>query len=448
MNSAVRPEPVLRPKGMGRHSLDVVRNARVYMDGPTVVVRRRSGKERRYPVGGEGIRSAVFYPPPDADDSTAKNRSLRWGTLVFEGAEGRHLLQIPLADWLPEAGIVSTAQLTPEACLVRTGAKQLVELLGIPLELSRQPWSQSVSSAYGRGRRDVAAHRELPIWHSWVRGIGTLVWLLALLFPSLLLGDQDRWGIALASAALLVVVLVDPILRGVTHLRSRGGEYSLRTATVVPPPRVGATRRFCRTAGVRVLPADVVLTNGFGGERRIARDGVGSVARLVRLTHAGTGEPLGLELRDGTGQARALLPWHWWFSGPDGGERWLALTSALKVPHVEEKLKSRAADAAESWHRSLEFSADVLQMSPTADAKEARRQTSWYGGTLRDGTWMLAPVFAVLTLVVALAGDGGASVWLTGACVAATLVVVLWTTLGHWFLGRFTLDVPAVKEAG
>ncbi|MFF5344702.1 hypothetical protein ACFY4H_29040 [Streptomyces althioticus] len=92
------------------------------------------------------------------------------------------------------------------------------------------------------------------------------------------------------------------------------------------------TERFLRTAVVRVLPEEIILTNTVGEERWLARRGDHGVTRLLRLIASESGRPLALEFRGRDGEARALLPWGPWFAGPQGDDRWKYLVRALGVP--------------------------------------------------------------------------------------------------------------------
>jgi hypothetical protein len=435
------PEPMLRPKGTASFALDVARRARVYANGSSLVVRERSGHERRYAVGENGILQAVFYPPSHAGEETSRRLHERWGVVVFEGSERSHVLQIPLAEWLPEAEIVGTSALSPEECLQRTGLKQLANKLGIPLNASAEPWSSSVSERYGRGRHALAANWELPVWHSWVRGLGMLVWFIAFLFPSFLLGEQARWGPVIAAGALLAVAVSDVVVRTLVRLRARADVRLAEAATILPSPGSASSRRFCRTAAVRVLPRDIVVTNGLGEERWLARSGSQSVARLVRLVHAKSGEHLGVEFRGSSGEPRALLPWRWWFAGPEGDDRWAELTALLGVPTEEERLKP----GSEPWWREHRMSEDARRMSPVA-AKEARRRTSWYGSALGDATWMIVPVLSALPLAAALLGDGRTPAVVMGILSSATIAVIVGSALGHQLISRLDLDRPVREE--
>src|SRR5690348_10237443 len=112
------PEPVVRPRGMRPHGVQAVRRARLYSDGAALVLRDRGLSEHRYPVSSGGIRRAVFSPPSADLWVAGSGRPVeRWGVLAFQEEDGQPILEVPLADWLPEANVVGTLDLRPEKCL-------------------------------------------------------------------------------------------------------------------------------------------------------------------------------------------------------------------------------------------------------------------------------------------------------------------------------------------
>jgi hypothetical protein len=301
------------------YAVDIVRRARVYVRDGELVVRDRYLRERVYPLGNGGIVRAGFVPPADLDVSTQGPSADLWGVVDFQGADGRIILQVPLAEWLPEAGLIGLIGLSPKECLERTGLPSLVAHLGIPLSDDTASPRYPSDDGKSDGRPDRAVHRDLPAWHSWVRGIGMLVWLAFLLVIPMT-GHGNRWTVFTASVGLFLVPGADLALRFLLRSRSRR-DRSLAGAEVVGPSPAagsGATRRFRDAAAVRVLPGDVVLTDSAGMERWLPRHGAHGVGRLVRLLDPSSGDVLGVELRDRRNAARALLPWQPWFAGPGG----------------------------------------------------------------------------------------------------------------------------------
>ncbi|ELP64235.1 hypothetical protein ACKI1I_35085 [Streptomyces turgidiscabies] len=440
-------EPMLRPAGMRFPALDVVRSARVFADGKTLVVRDRRGGEKRYPVGGEGIRGAVFFPPADIWETTMKHPAARWGVLVFVDADGRYVLQIPLAHWLPEAGVVGTAQLRPMECLSRTGLKQLIDELRVPMTESETPWGREVFASPGGGRYDWAGSTGQLLWHNWVRGIGIFGWFIALVF-SFSTGGKHGWGFLVAAIALFLVPGSDVFVCVLAWWRTRGDGRLAHASVITPSPEpgAGATRRFRETATVRILHSDVVLTNTVGDERWYARGGTHGIARLVRLTHPKTRAYLGVELRDGDGKVRGLLPWRWWFAGSAGEQRWAEFVEALPLPVSEEIFRhannTRHAENPDSWWEKHELGRDAERMAPMY-GKVVRRATSW-NAVKGANEKIVIPIFGALLLAGLFSEDGLARV--VGIFSALTIAAVLGPVLLDQVTSRFSYDRPDAGE--
>ncbi|MGW1619842.1 hypothetical protein [Streptomyces sp. NPDC002172] len=441
-----RQNALVRPRRMRPHNVDVVRRARLYADGGTLVVRDRHLRERRYPVGPGGIRRAVFVPPPtDAWETVTKRPAERWGALVFQNEDGHDVLCVPLAEWLPEAGVVGILNLKPAKCLDRTGLRELAAALGIPVEekpRSKTGERELPEPGSSGPAPDRAVHRELPRWHSWIRGLGFLAWLVALVIA--FAGDVD-WCLPIAAGALFGVPAADSVVRVGAWWRSRGDSRRCFAEAVVirPDPATGegATPRFRRTASVRVLPGDVVLTDTIGQERWLGRDGAHGVARLVRLVSPGERQPLGVEFRDRRGTARALLPWRYWFAGPQGRSRWEETASALSVAVVDEETRSARwrAEATKPWWSGHPLAADVPMMSPLP-AKRARDETSWHSSVVGGNELLLVPLFS-LVLLAGLFGDT-VTARLAGLLSALTIVAEWGPAATKSLFSRFHYDKP------
>lgn len=426
-------EPVARPAGALPHNAHVVSRARLYAEGHTLVVRDARFRERRYVVGADGIRQAVFYPPGDLWETVQKRPVERWGVLVFKGEAERDVLRVPLAAWLPEAGVVGAMDLGPSKCLDRTGLRDLVATLGIPLEEGLPPAGGFGAQGDSREiRPDRAVHADLPRWHSWARGLGMFGWFVAVVTA---FAADLIWAMPVAACALLLIPASDGVVRIAAWWRNRRSDSFVGALMFRPSPEAGATRRFLRTASVRVLPHDVVLTNTVGEERWLGRTGAHGVARLVRLVAPTTGEPLAVEFQDRNGEARALLPWKYWFAGRQGRDRWSELKAALDVPVADEKL--RHAKNATVWCQGHMLSADVRKMSPM-DAKEARKETDWHRAVIGRNELLALPLFSAVLLAGLFSDELPA--FLAGLLSALTIAAALVPAVGSALGSRFSYD--------
>ncbi|MFH8237055.1 hypothetical protein [Streptomyces sp. NPDC018321] len=396
-------------------------------------------REHRYAIGADGIRRAVFHPPTDLWGIVQKRPEDRWGVLVFKGDDGQDLLHVPLAGWLPEARCLGAVDLRPYKCLDRTGLRQLVKRLGIPLEENPEPVIASGVPDDGQGSRPYrAVHTDFP--RGCTKGISLFGWLIAFVIG---FATEIPWFLTVAAGALLLLPAGD------TLMRVRGRWYSRQHARLVekteigPSPAAGSavTRRFLRTAAVRVYPRDVVLTNALGEERWLGRAGAHGVARLVRLVDATTGELLGVEVRDGQGEVRALLPWRFWFAGSMGSERWTALMEALKVPVSEEKYRQRRD--AQRWWQGHMLAGDARQMSPI-EGKEARSYRGWYRSVAGADEPVVLPFFSAWLLFGLMSDEVPA--FLAGLLSALTIVLALGPATVSALVSRISYDRTVEAE--
>ncbi|MET8895021.1 hypothetical protein [Streptomyces albogriseolus] len=353
---------------------------------------------------------------------------------MFQGAEGDELVRVPLAAWLPEAELVGVLDLSSAQCLRRTGLEALVTRLGIPLEVSDAPWDPAARYGERRSRSVLRAeYRGLPRWHSWVRALGMLGWIVALVAA---FAGGPSWARPVAAGSLFLVPGADVVVRVTGWWRGRRCAEFARAVSVEPSPAVGkpVTERFLRTAAVRVLPRDIVLTNTLGEERRLARHGDHGVTQLSRLIAPESGHPLAVEFRGGDGEARALLPWSHWFAGPEGDDRWRDLVRALGLPVSDER--HRRTEGAKHWSEGHVLAEDARYMAPIGGA-EARRRTGWYG-TIVGRNEPLALVLLSAVLLPGAFGGADAAVAagiLSGLTAGVVLVPQLCRALfsGVWF---------------
>lgn len=434
----------LRPRGTRAQAVDIVRHARIVGRGSELIVRDRYLREHRYAVGQGGIVRAVFIPPTDPAAGAKRLSADRWGVVDFQGADGQAIVRVPLGEWLPEAGLIGLIDLSPKECLDRTGLRTLVAELGIPLEEKAESADSSAVATDSGARPDRAVHRELPVWHNWVRGIGALVWFVFFLVIPMT-GSGNRGTAVTAVVGLLLIPTADLVALYVFWLRNRRSAALFEGAETIAPspePRAGATRRFCDTAVVRILPGDVVLTNTLGEERWVSRGGAHGVTRLVRLLDPSSGAVLGVDFRDRGNATRALLPWQWWFAGPAGSEAWSRLVAALGVPVSDEKVKR--GQSADPWWRGHGMATDARRMSPIP-AKKARQATSWHSSVVGSGEPIVVPLFSVIPLIGLTSDRSLAQV--AGALAALTIVFELAPVISHQLLSRFKLDRPVGPES-
>ncbi|MFF3845416.1 hypothetical protein [Streptomyces sp. NPDC002328] len=380
----------------------------------------------------------MVIPAKDLWETVSKRPAERFGVLILRTESGNDILKVPLAEWLPEAGVVGAGEMKPAQCLRRTGLDELVARLGLQLEESPPSAADNSRAEESENRADRAVFGELPRWHSWARGLGILGWFVSLVVA---FAADANWAFPLAAGALLLVPGSDVVVRTRAWWSNRRalrpGDHVAESVLITPSPETGAgaTRRFLRTASLRVLPAEVALTDTVGTERRLGRSGPHGVARLVRLVAGSTGQALGVELRDGNGDTRALLPWRYWFAGPQGAQRWSDLVTALAVPVTDEQIQRKAAE--EPWWRNHLYAADARRMSPL-NAKEARKETSWNRSVIGGGDLLLVPLFSA-PLAVLLFGDNVLA-RLTGVLATLTIVAELGPAVAASLKSRFSYD--------
>ncbi|WP_217245615.1 hypothetical protein [Streptomyces sp. AC602_WCS936] len=363
----------------------------------------------------------------------------RWGVLVFKGDDGQDLLHVPLAGWLPEARCLGALDLRPHKCLDRTGLRQLVKRLGIPLEESPEPVTASGVPDDGRGSRPYrVVHTGFP--RGCTKGISLFGWLIAFVIG---FATENFWALTVAAGALFLLPAGDASVRARGWWCSRQHARFVDKTEIRPSPAAGSgvTRRFLRTAAVRVYSRDVVLTNALGEERWLGRAGAHGVARLVRLVDAATGESLGVEVWDRQGEVRALLPWRFWFAGPLGSESWTALTEALKVPVSDEKYRRRRN--AQHWWEGHALAGDARRMSPI-EGRAVRREVAWYSSVAGADEPVVIPFFSAW-LLFGLMSDK-VPVFLAGLLSALTIVLSLGLATVSALVSRISYDRTVQAE--
>lgn len=181
---------------------------------------------------------------------------------------------------------------------------------------------------------------------------------IALSFEIVLRGAKTSHGLAVGTYQALALIcavaaLTQPLLAGALIARAwwvdRTSGRALRApaATIAPHPARPVTRRFLRIASLRLLPADLVVTDGDGAERWLPRSGPVAVTGLARITVRG--KPDRLELRTADGGPRAVLPWQDWFAGPGGEQELAGFASAAGLPLTDVEGKHLREDEETAW---------------------------------------------------------------------------------------------------
>ncbi|MEU9521521.1 hypothetical protein [Streptomyces sp. NPDC048224] len=359
----------------------------------------------------------------------------RWGVLVFKDKSGRDLLHVPLAGWLPEAECVGALDLRPHHCLGRTGLRQLVKTLGIPLEESQEPVTGAGVPDDGSDDTPYRpVHTGVTRWHGYAKGLAIFGWFIAVVIG---IAADLVWAMPVAAGALCLLPAGDAVVRSRSWWRNKQHRRVAAKTEIRPSPAAGsgATRRFLRTASLRVFPHDVVLTNTLGEERWLGRAGTHGVAHLARLVDAENGEPLGVEVRDQDGEARALLPWRFWFAGSKGSEGWTALAGALGVPVSDEKYQR--PEQGQLWWQRHALAADARKMSPM-EAREVRKRGSWYGSVAGTEEPLTLPFFSALLLVGLFSDE--VPMLLAGWLSVLTIALVLGPVVVQALVSRLSYD--------
>ncbi|MEU7488143.1 hypothetical protein [Streptomyces sp. NPDC042319] len=420
---------MLRPTGQSRPGLDIVRNCRVGYDGSSLVFTERGNTRRSFPVGKSGIVRAVLVDSqaPDVGGRVGPPIPGGWGELLLFDASDAMVVRLRLDHWVPEADRLTVRPTDGERLLARSGAAALLKKAGIPVTTVRE--RQQVTGPTMR------VPNALPKWYAAVRGVAAAIWAVSWLL-GLMLKPDAPWLLVLAAAAALAGPAAYMVVRSVS-LKQKAGSEGVRVAPA-PAQKSGATVRFCTTASVYIEARDLVLVDGVGGERRLARSGAHGVSSLVLRTGHKGGERLGVELAGPDGQVRAALPWQWWFAGSEGEQRWQELKSATGLP-VEERALRKGA----SWPADPVAQADARLMRPLPGPL-ARSASAFPESTLGGANKWIMAVMAVFSLVGAVSLSSKPSYLITVLTLSVlALCGALLPTLVHHMASWLRLDRPA-----
>ncbi|RBY76934.1 hypothetical protein DQ239_12145 [Blastococcus sp. TF02-09] len=365
---ALTPEPA-RPAARGIPQRDVVRTVRLVAEPQRLALERDGRVLREFSVGADGdVATAAHLGGPVFADVAPHSL----GAVDLLAPDGSRVARIELADWVPEADELTRHR----EALERSGVADLIEQAGIPV---RPVPASELAAAVTASPPPLSAWRRLPVAYTVVRSAAVVVATVALIWA--IFDDEPPVGLWTAAAlGLLLSTLVAAGLWASALLTGR--DTGAGAVTVRPRPVGSTTRRFRRTAQLRLEAQDVVVVDGLGRERRLPRGGPRGVTTAA-VVRPGTPSAQ-LELRTADGTPRATLPWPIWF-GADGADTALEQACAdagllldrsaapARRPQEEEQLArglhsppGPATVSAFTWPPGLPGQAAVWQTAPFA----------------------------------------------------------------------------------
>jgi hypothetical protein len=410
------PEPALRPMDARFPDRHAARRARVYLArdsaGTAIVVRDPRGRERRIPAGPGGAARVVLAGPAASGELL--------GSLDLQGADGQVIARFPRLFWQPESMTDESVHQAGEAA---DDLAAFAAATGLPVSRDSghrgAPHPENAVPPRRGGAPVVAYRTALPAWFVAARAVlaaAAAGLLIALAFEASrglaphAAASGSYQALALACAA---AVLAQPLLAGALFARSwRLDRASARAlpeppAALSPHPAGAVSRRFLRTASLRLFPGDLVATEEGGEERWLPRSGPTGVTALVRVRVRG--KPDRLELRTADGHPRAVLPWHDWLAG-DGGEQALAsFAEAAGLPLTTAEGKHIPSGQETVWqYRPLHFTSRAA----------ASRYLRWRGlpGAASLG---LPVIFGIFTAIIGAASPAAVALAAAAVILAA-----------------------------
>ncbi|SDF22029.1 hypothetical protein SAMN05660662_1399 [Blastococcus aurantiacus] len=407
------PEPA-RPAARGIPQRDVVRRVRL-VAGPQRLALVRDGRVlREFAVGAEGdVTTAAHLGGPLLADVAPHSL----GAVDLLAPDGSRVARIDLRDWVPEAEELTR----PREALERSGVPDLLDQAGIPLR--PVPPSELVA-ALTASPPLLTPWRRLPVAYTVLRSAAAVLAVVALLWA--ILGDEppvSLWTAAASGLLLSTLAAAGLWAFGLLAGRDRGtGAPALR-----PLPAVPSTRRFRRTAQLRLEPEDVVVVDGLGRERRLPRGGSRGVTSAA-VVRPGTATAQ-LELRTADGTPRATLPWALWF-GADGAD------AALERACADAGLLLDRSAAPARRPQDEEHLARGIHSPPGRATVAAATWPSGLPG--QAAVWQTAAFAAFLLMYGFLVDDGPA----VTVALLATLVLTAGVQWGRLLWRRLVLDRP------
>ena len=302
-STTLPPEPA-RPAAAGPSQRARVRDTRLEAAPGRLSLTRGGRPIRSLTVGAEGdVATAADLGGPVFADVVPHSL----GAVDLLAPDGSRVARIELGDWVPEADELTRHR----EALGRSGLAELLEQAGIPV---RPVPPSELAAAVTASPPRLTPWRRLPWAYTVLRSAAAVVAVVALIWA--ILGDEPPVGLWTAAAlGLLLSTLVAAGLWAAALLTGR--DPGAGAPTLRPRPSAPATRRFRRTAQLRLEPDDVVVVDGLGRERRLPRGGSRGVTTAA-VVRPGTPSAQ-LELRTADGTPRATLPWPFWF-GADGAD--------------------------------------------------------------------------------------------------------------------------------
>ncbi|AYN34285.1 hypothetical protein DUI70_3785 [Streptomyces albus] len=430
----------LRPRAQQAPALDAVRRIRLAAEDEALVFTDRKGRERRWKTGKSGIVRVRYFPPDGKEKAHGLWRLSRFGTAVFEDTSGTPVLCLPLAEWIPESDNLSAAYWEKCDAPGRSGLRGLASELGIEFADADTGLSE-VSADYRHHRARFLTLSTRPRALNWTRGVTIFAWFGFLVY-GIEVEAHRAFAYPIAACMLLVYVAAGYLVHFVQHRRVRDrvppGEGPLLSPA--PVPDAAATPRFLDVSFLKVLPAELVLVDSTGQERRLPRRGAAAL-RSVALVSGSDGAPLGVELRGPGEQVRALIPWRSWFGGPGGKASWDALTAALGLPVKKRTVRQSAEDV--ELHHPLRI--DLQRLAPLSPA-EARKRTQESALGAASGEVLVLAVLSFSLLGALTYGVSEEGYFLAGVLSALNLFLILIPYATHQLRSRLRLDRPAAAQ--
>jgi hypothetical protein len=298
--------PTGRPSARGLPVRRVVRRVRLRGEPGALVATDADGREVRTVVGADGVVSAVHVGGPLFADVAPDSL----GAVDLLRADGARHARLDLRDWVPEAAELTDAQ----EALHRSELTEVLERAGLALRpVAPSQLAEAIDATDLPALVPLSAR--LPPGYTVVRSLA-----VAVSFVSVGLGlttDVAQGGLVLGACALLLASTLWAAALWARALRDDRLPDD-GAPTLGPHPDATVTRRFLRTARLRIARDDVVVVDGLGRERRLPRSGPHAVIAAAVVREGTPTAQVELQTADGTG--RATLPWELWCAG-DGGDQ-------------------------------------------------------------------------------------------------------------------------------